>query len=117
LAARDANSSSIATLSAFFCCAVRIRSLVLAVQSHQPDLMVGGEVVVDNPQSAAAAFAATRIRPSHLSEAARPWHQIAHLRSRAKAALELPVIILVQILGKMARKWRRFHKLHSGTIR
>ena len=63
------------------------------------------------------AFAAPRIRPSHLSKATRPWHQIAHLRSRAKAALEFPVIILAQILRKMARKWRRFHKLHRHSIR
>jgi len=49
--------------------------------------MIGGEVVVDNPQSAPAAFSAPRVRPSHLSQAARPWYQIAQLWIRGKTGL------------------------------
>ena len=73
-------------------------SLILVVERHQPYLLVRDKEVVDDPQPASSPFTTLGIRPTGLSEASRPGHQIASFWINRKENLQPPVLIIGQIL-------------------
>src|ERR1700733_10502557 len=74
LAARAANSPSIAVFRAFFSFGFRSDASSLFKSRHQPYLMIRLEVVIDNSQPTSATLTAPRIRPAQLSMAAGAGH-------------------------------------------
>jgi len=92
-------------------------NLVLVVDGNQPDLTVRREVVVDHAEPAALSLAAASVPPPHLPESAGPWDHLSRLGILRKLALELPIVVVAEVVGDELREQRRFDELHPLSIR
>ena len=74
-------------------------------------------MVIDDPQAATPSLASPRVRPSQLAKATRPLDDISRLGIVCEMELQLPVLVIVQVLGKELREERRLDELQHPSIR
>ena len=85
---------------------------MLPIERHQPDLLLGLEIEVNNSQTAPSAFASTRVGPAHFAKSAGTRHHIAGARIGQELLLKRPVAFIIEILVDVASEGRRFNEFH-----
>jgi hypothetical protein len=70
--------------------------------------------IVDDAQTAPAAFPAACVGPSKLSETSGAWHEIAKRWIASEFDLQHTVFFLAQVAGHLASERRRLDYFHSA---